>query len=102
MKSRTLRMWLKPGMQVKRWLALFVVAMIVVSLGLAMAAAWIYDNFNFPKKLQPYIEWLTLQNIGHPWREILIVGLGGLILAFTLYKLHLSHCTRAGRQHQWS
>ena len=90
MNSRTLRMWLKPGMQVKRWLALFVLALIVVSLGLAMGAAWLYDNFNFPKKLQPYIEWITLQGIGHPWREILILGLGGLILAFTLYKLSTS------------
>lgn len=90
MNSRTLRMWLKPGMQVKRWLALLVLAMIVVSLGLSMAATWIYDNFNFPKKLQPYVEWLTLQNIGHPWREILIVVLGGTILVFTLYKLSTS------------
>lgn len=90
MNARNLRMWLKPGMQVKRWLALFVVALIIVSLGLAMGAAWLYNNFNFPKKLQPYVEWLTLQHIGHPWRELLIVGIGGTIFLFTLYKLSTS------------
>lgn len=90
MNARYLRMWLKPGMQVKRWLALFVVALIIISLGLAMGAAWVYNNFNFPKKLQPYVEWLTLQHIGHPWRELLFVGLGGAVFLFTLYKLSTS------------
>ena len=90
MNARNLRMWLKPGMQVKRWLALFTIALIIISLGLAMGAAWIYNNFNFPKKLQPYVEWLTLQHIGHPWREMLIVAIGGGIFLFTLYKLSTS------------
>lgn len=90
MNTRTLRMWLKPGMQVKRWLALFVVALIVISLGLAMAAAWIYNTYNFPKKLQPFVEGLTLQNIGHPWRELLLVIVGFIFFAFTLYKLSSS------------
>ncbi len=93
MNTRNLRMWLKPGMQVKRWLALFVLAMIVISLGLAMGAAWIYDNFNFPKKLQPYVEWLTLQHLGHPWRELLIVAFGGIFVLFTIYKLSTSLIT---------
>ena len=90
MNTRYLRMWLKPGMQVKRWLALFILGLIVLSLGLAMGAAWIYNTFNFPRKLQPYVEWLTLQQIGHPWREILIVGIGGALFLFTLYKLSTS------------
>ena len=93
MNSRNLRMWLRPGMQVKRWLALFIVALTVISLGLAMGAAWLYDNYNFPKRLQPYVEWLTLQHIGHPWRELLIVIIGFGILLFTLYKLSRSIIT---------
>lgn len=90
MNARNLRMWLKPGMQVKRWLALLILGLIVLSLGLAMGAAWLYNNFNFPKKLQPYVEWLTLQHIGHPWRELLIAGFGGGVFLFTLYKLSTS------------
>lgn len=90
MNTRYLRMWLKPGMQVKRWLALFILALIIISLGLAMGAAWIYSNFNFPKKLQPYVEWLTLQHIGHPWREMVILAFGGVVFLFTIYKLTTS------------
>ncbi|MCA9834721.1 MAG: YvcK family protein [Thermomicrobiales bacterium] len=90
MNSRNLRMWLRPGMQVKRWLALLILAVIIISLALAMGAAWLYDNYNFPKRLQPYVEWLTLQHIGHPWRELLIVMIGFIFLLFTLYKLSSS------------
>lgn len=93
MNTRNLRMWLKPGMQVKRWLALFILSLSIISLGLAMGAAWIYNNFTFPKLLQPYVEWLTLQHIGHPWRELLIVMIGGGIFLFTLYKLSTSLIT---------
>lgn len=90
MKSRNLRMWLKPGMQIKRWLLLFMLAMIVLSLGLAMGAAWIYENYRFPQRLQPYVEWLTLQPIPHPWRGLLIVVGGIGLFGFTLYKLSTS------------
>lgn len=90
MNTRNLRMWLTPGMKVKRWLALFVFAIVIISLGLAMGATWIYNNFNFPKRLQPYVEWATLQPIGHPWRELIVVGLGFGFFLFTLYKLSAS------------
>lgn len=93
MNKRNLRLWLKPGMQVKRWLVLFFVAMIVISLGLAMGAAWLYNNYNFPKKLQPYVEWLTLQHIGHPWRELIIAALGLIFFLFAFYKLSFSLIT---------
>lgn len=83
-------MWLTPGIHVKRWLLLFLAALIVISLGLAMGATWLYNNFNFPKKLQPYVEWITLQHIGHPWREFVVVGLGFAFFLFTLYKLTAS------------
>lgn len=87
MNKHKLRLWLRPGMQVKRWLGLFFLAITVISLGLAMGAAWLYNNYNFPKKLQPYVEWLTLQQIGHPWRELIIMAFGGAIFLFTLFKL---------------
>lgn len=90
MNLRNLRMWLTPGIHVKRWLLLFLAALIVISLGLAMGATWLYNNFNFPKKLQPYVEWITLQHIGHPWREFVVVGLGFAFFLFTLYKLTAS------------
>lgn len=90
MNSRTLRMWLRPGMMIKRWVALFMLATIVTSLGLAMGLAWVYEHYSFPKRIQPYVEWLTLQPISHPWREIIIVALGFIFLLGTLWKLSRS------------
>lgn len=74
-------------MQIKRWIALFMLATIVVSLGLAMGLAWIYENYAFPKRIQPYVEWLTLQPVPQPWRGILLVAAGTGVFAFSLWKL---------------
>lgn len=90
MNSTTLRMWLRPGMMIKRWLALFMLATVITSLGLAMGLAWIYEHYTFPKRIQPYVEWLTLQPLAHPWREIVIVAIGFLFLLGTLWKLSRS------------
>ncbi|HWV24452.1 MAG TPA: gluconeogenesis factor YvcK family protein [Thermomicrobiales bacterium] len=90
MNSRTLRMWLRPGMMIKRWLALFMLATVVTSLGLAMGLAWIYEHYSFPKRIQPYVEWLTLQPIAHPWREIIIVAIGVIFLLGALWRLSTS------------
>lgn len=74
-------------MKIKRWIALFMLATIITSLALAMGLAWLYDNYNFPKQIQPYVEWLTLQPISHPWREIIILVAGITFLSFTIWKL---------------
>lgn len=87
MNSRTLKMWLRPGMKIKRWIALFMLATIITSLALAMGLAWIYDNYNFPRQFQPYVEWLTLQPIPHPWRSVVILIAGVTFLAFTIWKM---------------
>lgn len=93
MNSRTLRMWLRPGLMIKRWLALFMIATILTSLALAMGLSWLYDNYRFPKRMQPYVEWLTLQFIPHPWRELAILLIGVLFLLFTIWHLSRSIIT---------
>lgn len=87
MNSRTLRMWLRPGMQIKRWIALFMLATIIVSLGLAMGLAWIYDNYAFPQRIQPYVEWLTLQPVPQPLRGAILVLGGTFLFSFAIWKL---------------
>lgn len=87
MNTRTFRMWLRPGMMIKRWVALFMIAVILTSLALAMLAAWLYDRYDFPGNVQGLVEWLTLQFIPHPYRELLLL-LGGLaILGYAILKL---------------
>ncbi|MDQ3225192.1 MAG: hypothetical protein M3Q50_00990, partial [Chloroflexota bacterium] len=68
MNRRTLRMWLRPGMKIKRWMALVVFSIVLTSLALAMAAAWVYENYSVPPGFQGFVEAITLQFIPHPWR----------------------------------
>ena len=83
------RTWLRPGMMIKRWVILFSLSVIIVSLGLAMGLAWIYRNYDFPRQTSDAIRILTLQFIPHPYRELLLVTAGSGLLAFSF--LRLSH-----------
>ncbi|CAN5833205.1 YvcK family protein [soil metagenome] len=90
MKSRTFRIWLRPGLMIKRWIALFMLAIILTSLALAMGAAWIYRNFDFPDWLEGPVQTLTLQFIPHPWREALLLAGGLAFLGFAIWRLSMS------------
>jgi uncharacterized cofD-like protein len=74
-------------MRIKRWIALFMFAIILTSLALAMAAKWVYDNYSFPDRLQGPVEVVTLQFIAHPWREALILGGGVFLLGYAVWRL---------------
>jgi len=87
MNSRTLRMWLRPGMRIKRWIALFMLAVVLTSLALAMGAAWIYEHWSVPNRFQDTVEILTLQFIPHPWRGLILLGGGVILIGFATWKL---------------
>ncbi|MDQ3442333.1 MAG: YvcK family protein [Chloroflexota bacterium] len=87
MNRRTFRMWLRPGMKIKRWMALVVFSIVLTSLALAMAAAWVYENYSVPPGLQGFVEAITLQFIPHPWRGLILLGGGLLLFGFALLKL---------------
>ncbi|MGC4105004.1 MAG: YvcK family protein [Thermomicrobiales bacterium] len=84
MKSDSLRIWLRPGIGIKRWIVLGILCMITISLALAMFAAWIYRNYDVPAGSQTLVRLVTLQFVPHPIREIglLLVASAVLILAF--------------------
>lgn len=69
-------------MSVKRWFALLASGVILASLGLAMALAWAYRHFSFPDEVTGIVQALTLQFIAHPYREILLVGVGAIAIVF--------------------
>lgn len=87
MNRRTWRTWLRPGMLIKRWVALFMLSMILTSLGLAMGLAWIYRNYAFPAGATQLVRALTLQFIPHPYRELLIIPVGIALLGFSFWRL---------------
>ena len=81
------RVWLRPGMFVKRWVLLFLVSVVVVGLAIAMGLAWVYRNVNFPAWVQDAVYAGTLQFIPHPWREAIVLAVGGTVFVVSLVSL---------------
>lgn len=93
MNSRTLRIWLRPGIRIKRWMGLFLLALVLTGLALAMFAVWVYRNYDFPERIEGPVAWLTLQPIPHPWRGLLLLAAALVILGFSFYRLSNSLLT---------
>src|SRR3989304_1611084 len=79
--------WFYPGMHIKRWLALLVIGVAVMTFGLAYILREAYvSGFPFP----PFMYYLTLQFIPRYIRgATFMFGAGGLIL-FSIWKLNQS------------
>lgn len=82
-----LRTWLRPGMLIKRWIALLIVGIVMTSLALAMGLAWIYRNYHFPTRFNGIVHTVTLQFIPHPFREIVVLGGGTLFVVLGALQL---------------
>lgn len=63
-------------MFVKRWAVLFFSGLVLTSLAMAMALAWVYRHYAFPQSLTNFVQTVTLQFIPHPYRELVMI-LGG-------------------------
>ncbi len=93
MNARTLKIWMRPGIRIKRWIGLLMLAMVLTSLALAMFATWIYRNYDFPDSLEDIVATLTLQFIPHPWRGMVLLAGALVILGFSFYRLSTSLLT---------
>ena len=67
---------MRPGMLIKRWIALFMVSIILTSLAMAMALAEIYNHYDFPRATTRLVRALTLQFVATPYRELLVFVVG--------------------------
>jgi uncharacterized cofD-like protein len=74
-------------MRIKRWIGLFMLGIILTSLAMAMAAAQIYRTFDFPAGTSGFVKNITLQFIPHPWREIILLSGGLIILGYGVLKV---------------
>jgi uncharacterized cofD-like protein len=90
MNARNFRMMLRPGMMIKRWLALLMISVVLLSLALAMGAAWVYRHYDVPGQFQGFVRYVTLQVIPHPWREIIVFVVGLFLLGFSIVRLSRS------------
>lgn len=87
MNNSTFRMWMRPGMKIKRWIALFMLAAVLTSLAAAMGLAWLYENYQVPGVLQDTIGVLTLQFVPHPLRGLIILFAGLFLFGLALWRI---------------
>lgn len=93
MDQKSWRVWLRPGMLVKRWMILFLISVVVMGLAIAMGMAWIYRNVEFPDPVGDLIQVVTLQFIPHPWREAIVLFGGAVIFGYSVWRLSHSLIT---------
>jgi uncharacterized cofD-like protein len=78
--------WLLPGLEVKRWLLLLTLAILIIDLGASYALKSLYSEVAFPG----YVATLTLQFLPKPIRAVIFVVAGLSLLLFAIVKLQRS------------
>lgn len=78
--------WLKPGVQLKRWLIVLFVGLLITALGVGFFAVEAYRTVPFPRAAY----WVTLQFLDHWQRGLILIIIGGLL---TWYGWH--HLSRS-------
>ena len=87
MKYKT---WLRPGMMIKRWIIMLSIGIVTTSLSIAMGLAWIYRNYEFSSSTTSFVQFITLQFIPHPYREMVVLVPGAVFILVGLYQLSRS------------
>jgi len=77
---RSLRLWLRPGIHIKRWLLALILGITMISLGLAYLLRALYLAGPYPA----FLYWMTLQFLPHAVRAALFgaAGVGLTVWAF--------------------
>jgi uncharacterized cofD-like protein len=79
--------WLVPGMNVKRWLAVMLGGVVLGALGMGLVMAFVYRAVRFTGVTSDVVYAATLQFIPRVDRAIILIALGLLIVAGSLFKL---------------
>src|SRR5438270_9317944 len=75
--------WLMPGLEVKRWLLLLTLAILIIDLGASYALKSLYSEVTFPG----YVATITLQFVPKAIRAVIFVVAGVGLLLFSIVKL---------------
>src|SRR5437899_5413788 len=78
--------WLMPGLEVKRWLLLLTLAILIIDLGASYALKSLYTEVTFPG----YVATITLQFVPKTIRAVIFVVAGVSLLLFSIVKLQRS------------
>jgi uncharacterized cofD-like protein len=80
-------LWLTPGLEIKRWLLLLAVAILVLDLG---AAYLLKDFYEQVQGLPPEFYWITLQFLPRSLRAVIFGGVGVGLLVYSFIRLQRS------------
>ncbi len=80
---RSLRIWLTPGLHVKRWLLLFMFGVMLMSFGLAFLLRTAY----MASARAPVVYWLSLQFLPRWPRAVIFGGIGLFLMLWALVRL---------------
>ena len=83
---RNIRLWLIPGLRVKRWLIILILGITLVSLGLAYLLREFYASRSYPD----FFFWLTLQPLSRPLRALVFGLAGASLIAWGMIELNRS------------
>jgi uncharacterized cofD-like protein len=84
--ARGWRTWLRPGMQVKRWAALFLLGTILTGLSIAMGLVYSYRYVAFPEPVSGLVEAITLQFLPRELRFLSVFTLGIAFMVYGFYR----------------
>ena len=79
--------WLRPGMHVKRWAALFLLGTVLTGLSIAMGLVYSYRYTPFPEPLSTIIQAITLQFLPRELRFVLVFATGIAFMVYGFYRL---------------
>ncbi|MGH2614083.1 MAG: gluconeogenesis factor YvcK family protein [Thermomicrobiales bacterium] len=80
------RIWLRPGMHVKRWAALFLFGTILTGLSIAMGLVYSYRYTPFPEPISGFVQAVTLQFLPRELRFVIVFGTGIAFMAYGFYR----------------
>lgn len=81
------RTWLRPGMHVKRWAALFLLGTILTGLAVAMGLVYSYRYVPFPEPISGLVQAVTLQFLPREIRFAAVFLLGLAFMVYGFYRL---------------
>jgi uncharacterized cofD-like protein len=84
-RTRWLR-WLRPGLEVKRWIILLAVGILIIDLAVAYFLKDAYQNAPWPL----WTSYVTLQFLSHAQRGIVFLVFGVALLVFSIFQLQRS------------
>ncbi len=78
--------WSRPGLHVKRWVLLLLIALTATALGIAFFLVDVYRTQPFPE----FVYYLTLQFVDRTWRGALFLASGLGLSGFAVFQLNRS------------